>query len=220
MSESILSAVKREGKGKSFARTLRWDGKIPGVFYIQGEAAQPLTFEKRALLQILSSNPALIKLQFDDGSSREAVIREVQKDPLSGEVRHIDMLGIKRGVKLHVTVPIKLTGEAAGLKEGGILDQQLREIEIECLPKDIPNVIEVDIAYLELGDSLHVKDLDFENLKFTVHEDVSIANVILPRVAAADAAAEAEAEAAALEAEAALEVEEGAEATDESPTKE
>ncbi len=194
MSDKVLQVEKRETTGKEFARSIRRDGKIPGVFYYAGKESEPLTVEVKALRMILASKPTLITLQMDDGSEKEAIIREIQRDPVSEELQHIDFMGIKRGVKITATVPLELVGEALGVKQGGIVEHLLREAEIECLPKDIPESLVVDVSELDIGNSLHVSDLEFENIRILTKPETGIVNVILPKVAIVEEVVEEELE--------------------------
>jgi len=182
MSVNILSAVVRKNSGKEYAKALRRDGKIPGIFYIQGESPVSLTLEAKDVAAMLASKPALISLELDEGKTREAVIREVQRNPITNTVTHLDLMGIKRGVKITVTVPVHLEGTPIGIKFGGIIETISRELDIECFPKDIPDNLVVDISNMDIGNSMHVSDLDFENIKILNRDDVPIVNVILPKV--------------------------------------
>jgi len=194
MSDKTLISQTREQSGKGYSRAIRRDGKVPGVYYFKGQDAVPLIVEEKALLGVIASKPALINLQFEDGKSKEVIIREIQRDPVTETIQHIDFMGIKRGVKITVTVPVQLVGEAAGVKQGGIVESLLREVEIECLPKHLPEQIEIDISHLEIGDSLHIRDLELENIKILTLAERGIVNVILPKVAAAAVEVEEEVE--------------------------
>jgi large subunit ribosomal protein L25 len=203
MSVNILSAAVRKNSGKEYAKALRRDGKIPGIFYIQGESPVSLTLEAKDVATLLASKPALISLELDEGKTREAVIREVQRNPITNTVTHLDLMGIKRGVKITVTVPVHLEGTPIGIKFGGIIETISRELDIECFPKDIPDSLVVDISNMDIGDSMHVSDLDFENIKILNRDDVPIVNVILPKVVVVEEEVEEE------------ELEEGVEAPEE-----
>lgn len=184
MSETVLNVVIRKDTGKAFAKSLRRESKVPGVFYFQGKETLPLTFDATTLKQVIASKPALITLNFDDGTQKEAVIREIQRNPLTDAVVHVDMMGIKRGQKLKATVPIVLVGEPVGIKLGGILEHLQKELEIECLPKHLPDKVEVDVADLDIGDSIHVSGLEFENIEILTGERTTVASVFLPKVVA------------------------------------
>ncbi|MCP4727990.1 MAG: 50S ribosomal protein L25 [bacterium] len=182
MSETVLEVEIRKDTGKAFAKTIRRESKVPGVFYFQGKETLPLTFDAIALKQVIASKPALIMLNFDDGTQKEAVIREIQRNPVTEAIVHVDMMGIKRGQKLKATVPIVLVGEALGMKEGGIIEQLLKELDIECLPRNLPDKVVVDVTELEIGDSIHVSDLELEEIEIHTRENTAIASVIIPKV--------------------------------------
>ncbi|MFC1556430.1 50S ribosomal protein L25 [candidate division KSB1 bacterium] len=207
MSDNTLTVEKREKTGKGYVKAIRRDGKIPGVYYIRGEEAVPLIVDVQSLRNLLASKPSLITLKLDDGSKKEAIIREIQRDPVTESIRHIDFLGIKRGVKITASVPLHLQGESTGVKAGGIVEHLLREIEIECLPKYLPESLEIDVSELDIGDSLHVSDLEFENIKILTKPDTGIVNVIIPKVLVVEAEAVPEEEVEAEEEEAAEEAE-------------
>jgi large subunit ribosomal protein L25 len=196
MSEQILTAEIRTEKGKGCARKLRREGKVPGIYYIHGKEPIPFTVNANILSKTLASKPTLLSLELNNGKKHEAIIREVQRDPVTSVVQHIDLLGVVRGEKITVTVPVHLVGVPKGIKAGGILEHIAKELPIECLPKDLPQFLEIDVSDLELGHSLHVRDLHFEHFKILAYDDVAIANVSLPKAAIAAEAAEAAAEAA------------------------
>lgn len=192
MSETKLNVEKRTNSGKNYSRAIRRDGKVPGVYYYHGEDAVPLIIEARELKKLVSSKPALISLHLEGDSPKEAVIREVQREPVSGEIRHVDFMGIKRGVKITVLVPIHIFGEAEGIKEGGILEHLIRELEIECLPKHIPDKLDVDITKLQIGDSLHVSGLEYENITILTNEETTIVSVKIPKAMISEAVTDEE----------------------------
>ena len=182
MSENTIVAKIRKMTGKEHSKVLRREGKIPGIFYIHGEESVPLTLEAKQVSITIASKPALISLELDDGSKKEAVIRQVQRDPVTTTITHVDFMGITRGVKITVFVPMLLSGVPVGTKIGGILEHLTREIEIECLPKNLPDKLEVDVSELDLGDSIHIKDLSFDNINIVTPDEVSIASVSLPKI--------------------------------------
>ena len=182
MSENTIVAKIRKMTGKEHSKVLRREGKIPGIFYIHGEESVPLTLEAKQVSITIASKPALISLELDDGSKKEAVIRQVQRDPVTTTITHVDFMGITRGVKITVFVPMLLSGVPVGTKIGGILEHLTREIEIECLPKNLPDKLEVDVSELDLGDSIHIKDLSFDNINILTPDEVSIASVSLPKI--------------------------------------
>ncbi|MFC1555687.1 50S ribosomal protein L25 [candidate division KSB1 bacterium] len=182
MSNIELKVKKREKAGKGIAKAIRRDGNLPAVFYIRGEEAAPLIIEANELKIVLASKPTLITLRFEDDSEKEVIIREIQRDPVSEDIYHIDFMGITRGVKITATVPVELVGVAAGVKVGGIVEHLLREVDIEVLPKDLPDSVKIEISELEIGDSLHVSDLELENFKILARPETGVVNVVMPKV--------------------------------------
>jgi len=203
---SILEAQKREPGTKNAARRVRAGGKIPAVVYGAGKDAAAVAVDPRQVLRILKSESGHNTI-FDlalDSQRVKAMIVDWQFEPIKGHLLHVDLQRIAMDQKLTVTVPVVLKGEAAGVKqEGGILEQLLREIEIECLPTDIPKSIEVDISHLVFGVEVRVKDIPRnEKLKFLTEENQMIAHittvkeevVVTPEAVAEAAAAPAEPE--------------------------
>ncbi len=202
---SILEAQKREPGNKNAARRVRVGGKIPAVVYGAGKEATAVAVDPRQVLRILKSESGhntIFDLALDNDRAK-AMIVDWQFEPIKGRLLHVDVLRIAMDKKLTVTVPVVLKGEAEGVKQqGGILEQLLREVEIECLPADIPKSIEADITHLVFGIELRVKDLAHnEKLKFLTDEDQMVAHItsvkeeVAPTPeAAAEAAAAAPAE--------------------------
>jgi large subunit ribosomal protein L25 len=195
---SILEAQKREPGNKNAARRVRAGGKIPAVVYGAGTVTASVAVDPRQVLRILKSESGhntIFDLAMDDHRAK-AMIVDWQFEPIKGKLLHVDLLRIAMDKKLTVTVPVVLKGEAVGVKtDGGILEQLLREIEIECLPADIPKSIEADISHLTFGIELRVKDLPHnEKLKFLTDEDQMVAHITSVKeevVATPEATAEA-----------------------------
>jgi len=202
---SVLEAQKREPGNKNAARRVRADGKIPAVVYGAGKETATIMVDPRQVLRILHSESGHNTI-FDlalNGERVKTMIVDWQFEPIKGRLLHVDLQRIAMDQKLTVTVPIALKGEAAGVKQqGGILEQLLREIEIECLPGDIPKSIDVDISHLVFGVEVRVKDVPHsDKLKFLTDPNEMIAHitsvkeeVVVTPEAAAEAAAAAPAE--------------------------
>jgi len=202
---SVLEAQEREPGNKNAARRVRADAKIPAVVYGAGKETATIMVDPRQVLRILHSESGHNTI-FDLALNRErvkAMIVDWQFEPIKGRLLHVDLLRIAMDRKLTVTVPIALKGEAAGVKQqGGILEQLLREIEIECLPGNIPKSIDVDISHLVFGVEVRVRDVPrSDKLKFLTDPDQMIAHitsvkeeVVVTPEAAAEAAAAAPAE--------------------------
>jgi len=201
LEQNILEAQPREAGTKNQARRVRREGKIPGVVYGAGKDALPVSVDPRHVLRILRSDSGHNTI-FDlalDGERTKAMIVDWQYEPIKGHLLHIDLKRIAMDKALRVSVPIVLQGVAEGVKtEGGILEQMLREVEIECLPGDIPSHIDVDISHLTFGKVLRVSDLPRgEKLKFLSDANQPVAHVtsvkeevvVAPEVVAAEAGA-------------------------------
>jgi large subunit ribosomal protein L25 len=198
--EARLEAVKRETFGKNEARRLRAKGTIPAVLY-GGVAADgtpqatPIAVDPKALMGILrgeSGVNTLIGLKV--GSEEVKVLmREYQVDPLTRRLLHADFYRIAMDKMLVVTVPVTVKGEAKGIKQqGGLLDIVHREVEVECLPSDIPEHIEVDVTDLMLGQAIRLRDVATDpRWKPVTDADVMLVHIVTPRAAAEPAAAEA-----------------------------
>jgi large subunit ribosomal protein L25 len=202
---NVLEAQPREAGTKNDARRVRRDGKIPAVVYGAGKDALSISVDPRVVTRILNSETGHNTI-FDltmNGEKTKAMIVDWQYEPIKGRLLHIDLKRIALDKVLKVSVPIFLVGEAAGVKqEGGILEQMLREVEIECLPADIPSHIDADVSQLTFGKVLRVSELPHSaKLKFITDENQPVAHItsvkeevtVTPE-AAAEAAAAAPAE--------------------------
>jgi large subunit ribosomal protein L25 len=183
-----LEAAPRADAGKGVARKLRADGRVPGVYYGRGEDSIPLTVALKDLESVLESADGSnvivdLKLSGTAAKDRKALIREIQRHPVAGLILHLDLQHISLTERITVEVPIVLIGVPAGVKDaGGILEHLLREVEVECLPTDIPAKLEVDVSGLQIGDSLHVSDLKVERGEILTEADRAIAAVVPPTV--------------------------------------
>lgn len=194
-----LSASPRQASGKGGARQARFRGKVPAVIYGHGRATQALEVEAKALEKALTGvEPASTIIELTvDGKSAKTLIREIQRHPLRPDIIHVDFYEIHATEKVKLKVPVHLVGNPDGVRNaGGVLDQVTREVEIEVLPDNIPDRVELDVTALKIGDSLHVRDLTIVNAKLLTEPDLTIATVVPPRaeeVAAPTAEAVAEA---------------------------
>jgi large subunit ribosomal protein L25 len=208
LEQNILEAQPRVAGTKNHARRVRREGKIPAVVYGASKVAVPVSVDPRHVLRILRSDTGhntIFDLALDGGERTKAMIVDWQYEPIKGHLLHIDLKRIAMDKALRVSVPIVLQGVAEGVKtEGGILEQMLREVEIECLPSDIPSHIDVDISHLTFGKVLRVSDLPHnEKLKFLSDANQPVAHVtsVKEEVVAAPEAVAAEAGAAPAEPE-------------------
>ena len=181
MNDNVLNAQERS-IGKSEIKHVRKQKLVPGIFYVSQEQSIPIALAELELNKLLAHKPALIVLKMPDGNDRECVVRDVQRDPLWGNILHIDFMGITRGQKITLTVPLHLIGTPEGVKEGGILEHTLRELEIECMPRYIPSHLEWDVSSMVVGDSARVEELEYENIVILTDPNSSLATVVPPRV--------------------------------------
>ena len=198
--EATLEAVKRDGRGKNEARRLRVSGQVPAVVYGARKEGQapvgvPISVDPKEVLRILHSDSGantLINLKFDGGESR-VMVKEYQLDPVSHQLLHTDFYQLAMDKAIVVTVPIVLHGEPKGVKlQGGVLDFVTREIQVQCLPADIPEHIDIDASELMLNQSIRLRDVP-EHPKWKALNDpeTMIVHVVLPKVEEAPAVAEA-----------------------------
>jgi len=204
--DNNVEAKPRQTGGKNDARRLRKNGLIPGVVYGAGQQSQPVAVDPKQMLRILHSESGHNSI-FDlsvDGSSAKVMIVDWQFEPIKSSLLHVDLKRIAMDKALRVKVPLTLKGEAPGVKvQGGILEQILREVEIECLPADIPGHLDVDVSNLNFGEVIRVSNLPHDpRIKFITDENQPVAHVVAvkevveaaPAVEGAEAAAAAPAE--------------------------
>jgi len=200
-----LTGALRARSGKGPARQSRRAGRIPGVLYGHGQTALAVAVDTKEFISAIrhiEGGNMIVALRLD-GGEKTALVREVQRDPLSHEIIHLDFQEVSLTERVHVQVTVHLVGIAKGVKDsGGILETILRTVDVECLATSIPNHLEVDVSALEIGDSLHVRDLSVpEGVTMLTDGDQPIATVVPPTVYEAPVVAEVAAPAAAAEPE-------------------
>jgi len=201
-----LKATTRDGSGTVASKKIRTSGFVPAVVYGRHlgkpQNLQLNARELRAALGKTASEHVLVDLEIVGGEKTLALIQDVQHHPLNRHILHVDFHALRADEKMHTSVPVICFGEASGVKNtGGVLEQLLRSIEVECLPKDLPESIVIDVSKLELGDAIHIRDLQLpEGVVSRGSSDTSIVHCTAPKVeevvapAAADAAAATEPE--------------------------
>jgi large subunit ribosomal protein L25 len=201
MGEFALGVELREGRGKGVARKLRATGRIPGVCYRRNAEPLAVSLDPSELDRVLRKASSGINTLLDlkvagggDFDGRQVLIKELQRNPISGAYLHADLYAVDLKQTIHVSIPIQIKGSAIGVTlGGGILDHATRELDVECLPDAIPEEIAVDVSELETGDSIHVRDLVVpEGATILNDPDVSIVSVVAPAVAEEEAPVEAE----------------------------
>jgi len=204
--EAVLDAVERTTRGKNEARRLRVSGRIPAVVYGEKEGGKAIAVDPKILTRILKTEQGantLIALNLPGGGDTRVLVREYQLDPVTHELLHADFYRIAMDKVIRVQVSVVPRGEPKGVKQqGGVLDIVHRQIEIECLPADIPNHIEIDVTELMVGQSVRVRDVATSaKWKALTDPEMMLLHIVIPKVEEAPAPAEAAAGAAAATAE-------------------
>ena len=200
-----LDAVTREERGKNEARRLRQAGMLPAVLYGGKEGgAQAIKMAPKPLLEVLHSESGvntLLGISVDGGSASQVLVKDYQVDPVSNELLHVDFYQPRLDRPITVTVPVALRGEAAGVKQqGGLVDFVQRDVQVECLPTEIPEHLEVDVGPLMIGQGVRLRELlEGVTWKPVSDPDTLLVHVVAPKVEAEAEEAEEEEEAAAAE---------------------
>jgi len=214
MKQVTLQAQRREAKGKGGARQLRRQGFLPAIMYGRHVEPTPLQISERDFYRLLQAagRNVLVRLSIDGAEPQEqlTIIKEIQREPVTRTLLHVDFQAISPQEPIRTTVPVELVGHPVGVTAGGILQHRLRQVEIECLPLEIPDRIQVDISSLNVGETLTLAQVPLpEGVKVLTHLEEPVAHILVPRLLRAGEAKEAEAEAAPTEEEEAKAEEEG-----------
>jgi large subunit ribosomal protein L25 len=196
MSQVVLSAKNRQGTGSGEARRIRRSGRIPAVLYGRSGKTIPIDLDAREFTNGVKniSESTIVKVEID-GQAHDAFVKDTQRNITDGKVLHVDFYEVESGTALRARVSVHIHGTPIGVREGGVLEFPLHEIEVECLPKDLPERIDVDVSELKVNQSLHVRDIALgEGVKLISAADQVVA---LVKFAKAEAAAPAAEEAAA-----------------------
>jgi len=181
--ETTLTADVRDDTGKGAARRLRASGRVPGILYGHGMEPVKLSISGQDLLHLFhaaAGSSVLVDLKVN-GKTHLAIPREIQRDHIRGRFVHIDFLAVRRDQRITLAVEVHEVGEAPGIRAGGVIEHHLREIEIECLPKDVPETIPADISTMEIGDLLRVSDIPAPpGVVFLTATDTPVISVIQP----------------------------------------
>lgn len=192
-----LQASRRTALGRNAVKQVKAAKAVPAILYGHGIEPQPLQVERRAIDQLLAhavGENILVNLEIGgESAARLALINEVQHHPVNRSVLHVDFQAVSMNETLVAEVPIEPVGEAVGVKTGGgLLEQSLRSVEVECLPKDLPETIKVDVSHLGLGQALHISNLPaIPGVKYLLDGEITVFLVSEPKVSDASATAEA-----------------------------
>ncbi len=183
--ELKLKAERRQGAGKGAARRLRAAGRVPAILYGHGVEPTPLSVDERELYHLLHAGggtSVLVDLVLD-GTEHLALAREVQRDHIRGRYLHVDFFAVRRDVDVRVSVPVRLVGEAPGVKQGGLLEHHLWELQVHCRPDRVPEAVEADVSRLQIGDALRVGDVaPPEGVTILTDPEEAIVSVVTPQV--------------------------------------
>ena len=193
-----LSVEPRTALGRSAVRKLKSTGIVPAIIYGAKDKPEALQVSRRdvnAMLSHASGENILVELEMAGGKNRLALVQEVQHAPIGGGILHIDFHAVSMDEMIDADVPLEATGTPNGVKNfGGLLEQNIRALAIECLPKDLPDIIHVDVSALNIGDSIHVREIPLpEGVKTKISPDLTAFSVMAPTVEEEPAAATAEA---------------------------
>lgn len=198
MTQSIeLKARSRELIGKA-NRRLAGRNELPAVVYGAKHAPQAISLDRHEFEQLMhheSLTSSVLKLTVDDHRALNVIVKDVQRDAVKGGVLHVDLWAVRMDQTISTTVPVHFIGESAGVKSGGVMTHNLRELHIEALPGEMPDFVEADVTALEVGDSLHVADIVVpEGVQVTNLLEEIVCSVLAPKAAEVEVAAEEEAE--------------------------
>lgn len=183
MEKTTLKASERKQFTKSAVRKIRKEGKVPGVFYSKHNPPLHIDVVDTSINPLVfTSKTHLISLEIEGQEERECIIKDIQFDPVTDKVIHFDLLGLTKGEKIILEIPVQLLGTPVGVKEGGVIQQVMHKLEVECLPRNIPEHIVVDVSALKLGDSIHIGDLQIEEVEFVDPKESLIVQVTHPKV--------------------------------------
>ena len=184
MATAGLNAEQRTDRGTGVARKIRQSGRIPAIIYGHGREPQSLTLDTRELERLLervSAASTVIELAVG-GRTARTLIREIQRHPFKKQILHVDFQELVAGEKVTVSIPLVFVGSAAGVREGGILDQVMHELTIRVDPMNIPNHVDVDVSALTIGHSIHVRELTIpEGVEVLDEEEATVCTVSAPR---------------------------------------
>ncbi len=183
MREILLEAEVRTQLGKH-TRAIRREGKVPGVFYIHGEDTIPITVVEKSLKPLIfTAETHIVNLKLADGTTKSCIVRDIQFDPVTDRPIHFDLQGLRQDEEITIEVPVIVSGATpVGVRDGGVLQQIIHKLKISCLPKNIPDHIEVNPENLKINHFIHVRDVKIENVTILENEGGTIVGVVPPTV--------------------------------------
>ncbi len=179
MEDVVLNVEKRTLMGKKAKRVFA-EKKIPGVFYLGMENIAVQAYEAPVRSLARSHTTHIIKVKFQDGTERRAILNDLQIDPVLGSIIHFDLHGIKEGQKITLQIPVQLIGTPKGVKDGGIVQHSIHRIRIQCDSDSVPEHIEINVSELGITDSVHIKDIKLEGIKILDNPESAIVTIVPP----------------------------------------
>ena len=210
MSNDVLSVQSRVTERKSDLSSSRINGIIPGVYYSVGKESVSVNINERELMAIIASGNVVIDMKLNDSKSEKIIIKDMQIHPVTDKIVHVDLMGIRMDKEIEISIPIHFEGVPEGVKLGGLQQSILRELTLKGLPADIPEVINLEIARLDIGDSIHVNEITIPTVTILTESELAIVSVVTPKIVEEVVEEELEGEEA-VEGEEAAEGEEGVE---------
>jgi large subunit ribosomal protein L25 len=184
--------VSRRENGKKAVKAVRNSGLVPGIFYMKGQEPISISANPKSLKSLVyTAETKFINLQIEGiKEPKECFIKDLTFDPVTDKLTHIDLMGINRNAKMTFEIPVIVKGSAIGVKEGGILQQNIHKMNIRCNPNDLPTSIEIDVTDYKVGKALHIRDLSTEIMEYILPADTTIVQVAQPRVGKVETTAE------------------------------
>jgi len=182
MANDILNVEARDLKRKSELNTARRNGKIPGVYYIAGSEPIKIDINEREMNSVIASGNVIINMKLKSEDDRKVIVKDVQVHPVTDKILHVDLMGIRMDKEIEVHIPIHFEGTPEGVKLGGIQQSTLRELVIKGLPGKLPDLINVNVENLEIGDSIHVKDIYVPDVTVVTAEELAVVSVVTPKI--------------------------------------
>lgn len=198
MSDIVLN-VKTRKTGKQISKQYRRENLVPGVFYMNGQPGIPVLSDPLSLRHFVYTKVTkVINLNIEgENQTRQCILKDVSFHPVSDKILHFDLLGVAEGQLMQVEIPVILTGGIPiGVRDGGVMQQSLHKIPVKCTPQYLPSHVELNVADLKLGKSIHIRDLSFENVVFELPADTVIVQIAQPKAAQTETTATATEEAA------------------------
>ena len=182
MANDVLNVQSRVTERKSDLSSSRKNGIIPAVYYTSGKDPISLNIVERELMAIIASGNVIIDMKLNESDSQKIIIKDMQIHPVTDKIVHVDLMGIRMDKEIEVSIPIHFEGIPEGVKLGGLQQSILRELLLKGLPGDIPENINLEIDKLDIGDSIHVNEINIPNVTIITEADLAIVSVVTPKI--------------------------------------